>query len=605
MSNLVNYSNFGTTLNNTSIEALRGEPGFGFAVDEFGNYDIQGNDMIGINDITINNDIIYTSPETNNNLVTVLSRDSTDDNKIKETDLNELFNDINVNTISKKDNSFIQVNNNTAFNSGKILISDIDTNITDCSIHVKSNTDACIYLQADRDNIGSTDNPFIYGSQNGGNSAFGLQLDALNIMRITQGNTAGSTNGIIELYTAEVVDNGDNRFDFQNSQRIARFDIGDIDFDTDLDMNANNINAVNNIVTETIDINNLSNDNTKSDFVVWDSITKELKYKNDVYIPDQSVNIDSSPQFTNVKLDSIVSKTSGLSVLNVSSGTVSIPANTLLGLQDRLQFTEIPAPTTPTGLNSIVYRRLGSIKAKGTDGIEHDLINDFNQNLNTNNDVTFNKITSTTDIVINNDLDMTNGNIDNCLSIDSSTVNTNTLNTNGAGFINLLNSMSLVGSGKNITVSSGNDLILTSRVLDNSLTNMLVLDGSNIVKRKTIFYDYNTSLTLSSTTLTTFQTKVTLITSIPATQFYEIGISCIFGNLKKDGESALQCTLNGTPLNTVEINNPVFKNDGQVTCQEMRWIRNLTAGSNTILLRYRNINDTTSIQDAKIWVRSI
>ena len=297
MSISVNYSKFGTSLSDTSLESLRGEPGFGFAVDEFGNYDIQGNCMvdidcldvrgditndtpgnvsfgsnvdmgtnniIGVNDINIANDIVYSSPETNNTLVTVLARDSGDGNKIKETDLSNLpLDNISVNSISQKDNGFIQVNDDTVFSTTSVKLTSVagqESITANNCFHLQSDGDACLYIQADRDGTGGADNPVFLANTSGG--LYGSAIVMSNTggrLQIANGSTADATSGDIQFFTTQITDNGDAPFTLGGSQLLFEIKNSENDSYRNLNLNTNNIVNVNDLDAKGIIVNS---DNT-------------------------------------------------------------------------------------------------------------------------------------------------------------------------------------------------------------------------------------------------------------------------------------------------------------------------------------------------------
>lgn len=230
----MSYSNFGYI---PIDEELRGPPGFGFATDGLGNYDIQNNSFVRVNDINLQS-ISSDGP--------ILVNDPI---QVSYVTMDDLLTD----TIGAKTANVIHTSD-TIFNS-PVKITDVpgqDTITAPQYLHLQSNSRTGIFIQADRDNIGLTDNPFIYCSQDGGNRGFGLQLYGTGEFAMTTGNNIGAGGGVFTFNTAQIAPQGDNRFSFANSLELMRINNSRIDMFRTLDMNGNDITDTNQISVDNI-----------------------------------------------------------------------------------------------------------------------------------------------------------------------------------------------------------------------------------------------------------------------------------------------------------------------------------------------------------------
>src|SRR5690606_9261996 len=96
-----------------------------------------------------------------------------------------------------------------------------DPPASDVQFHIQNNEDAAMWLQADRDGTGGSDNPFFLGTQDAGNLGFQIGMVNTNsAFQIINGNTTDATSGRIELRTMQLINNGDNRPQFSGGNSM-------------------------------------------------------------------------------------------------------------------------------------------------------------------------------------------------------------------------------------------------------------------------------------------------------------------------------------------------------------------------------------------------
>lgn len=149
-------------------------------------------------------------------------------------------------------------------------------------------------------------------------------------------------------------------------------------------------------------------------------------------------------------------------------------------------------------------------------------------------------------------------------------------------------------------------LILSSLTRDLNTVKSLSLDGSNNVKYRTIYYNYNESLSTSTSADTVnWSNKVTLNVTIPETSLYFVGFACIAGSTIKNDTNELRLTEDTVAINTTSMNTPANNNNGELACYNMQWVRNLTAGAHTFTLDFRPVIGTGVIADARIYLFTV
>lgn len=186
---------------------------------------------------------------------------------------------IDVNEINQKDNGFIQINNNTVFTTTSVKLTSVGQNSITAPgcLHLQSDGDTCIYLQADRDNVTETDNPLLLATQDGGLQGMQIGLTTDNELRFIQGAQADAINGFFEFWTQQMTDNGDAPPSFSGGSRLMRLDNDEITSDRNLNLNTNDILNVGTIDPDIIEtpvlFNNGLNNLVSIDFTGMDMNT--------------------------------------------------------------------------------------------------------------------------------------------------------------------------------------------------------------------------------------------------------------------------------------------------------------------------------------------
>lgn len=195
-----------------------------FTIDNTGNTSyrnmlLNGNNIEGVNELqlveltSLNPDIIVAK-----NLEM-----STSDISVNNVHVKGMLANIGVPNIPVGDD--LDMQNNDVINVGNIdSINSVSTNaikLTNVAgqegiinnpgcLHVQSNGDACIYVQSDRDNLGS-DIPLLKGSSNGGSNAFTFSFSSAGTqLQIAHGDTVDNTNGSIAFFSSKFLDTLDN-----------------------------------------------------------------------------------------------------------------------------------------------------------------------------------------------------------------------------------------------------------------------------------------------------------------------------------------------------------------------------------------------------------
>ena len=514
----MSYSNFGYISNE---ESLRGKPGYGYAVDEFGNYDIQNNNFVNVDDIELASisspsEIIFTAPvdlQDNkltvqdlqidavavDNTATVLALNGSnevvtrtvfpspfdqdlnttddvafnsvsvpaidnsggtiiigDDMSFSANDItavnNATINNVIVNSLASSGTS-VSVDNDLTLNNNNISgVNTVSAEVLDCPslsatsgtikinddvvagaslkltsvagedsitspgcLHLQSDTDACIYVQADRDGTAVDDNPLMLATTNGGNYGFAQLISNLvGATQLASGTTANNTSGRFQFFTTQITNNGDAPPLFDNS--LVLFDVSDVENKSlrDFNMDSNNITNGGTITTAILDCPSLTA--TSGTIAMTDNLSMGGNDISGVNVLTFQNSIGSNGKFDSLNVDTISGDSGVAMTIAGDSTSVAFSNNTLVGIQKELQLTETAAPTNPAGLSTKLYRRLGSIKVKDSTGLESDLINNFNQELNTTDSPTF------TGLNLADDLDLNTNNIIDVNSIGCQTI---------------------------------------------------------------------------------------------------------------------------------------------------------------------------------------
>ena len=260
---------------------------------------------------------------------------------------------------------------------------------------------------------------------------------------------------------------------------------------------------------------------------------------------NQSLNGSDTPSFAGLGLTD-----------DLDLNTNDIIDVTNLTLSSVIQITETAAPANPAASSGKVYMRLGSPKFKDSAGTESDLINNFDQSLNTSDTPSF------AGLGLTDDLDL---NANDIIDVANLTVSTN--------------------------------IELTTPVEDTSLNKFAMFDGSGNFKYKDVIFgnEYQSvnSTGTSTTTSATYQNKLTLTSGVVPAGDYIITWYADVSNSDKSKQTEVRIFLDSTTAisefitpNLITDNNPIPYGGSIVTT--------LTNASHTYELDFRSIDATTA-----------
>jgi hypothetical protein len=208
-----------------------------------------------------------------------------------------VFNGISTPTIDNSGGVLV-VNDDIAISNNLLKISDTSTSITSpCHLHIQDAGDACIFLEADTNNVGESDNTFMVMTQDGNTTMLSLGAN-FNNNWIAQWGTGGSEDDRFKfIHNSTITDNGIGVLpSFAGTQtELMSIGIDDINMFVPLDMNTEDINNVG-----TLDFSSTpSLDNTATVLAVNGSgnVVTRTTFPNPF---DQSLNTTDSPTFANI-----------------------------------------------------------------------------------------------------------------------------------------------------------------------------------------------------------------------------------------------------------------------------------------------------------------
>ena len=552
-------------------------------------FDMQNNDLKGVNNISIGNDIVYSGAKTNNLLTTVLSIDTGDGNKIKETDLSSLaLEDIQVNNISQKDNGFIQINDDISLVNGNQLkitdLSPIKTN--DCFIHGQSNDSVCLFLESDVNDDLETDVSYMVLTADGNNTQFELRnaSGASNkILFYTGSGTAGGTQVGYTFYKADVTNNGTGIVgSFSNSNLLLDLDDTGIHAGVNLNLNTNNIIDIDNIEANTAVFNTIANDDTATKLLVLDG-SNNVDYRTVASLPgdsfDQSLNTTDDVLFKELNTSSTGS--SGLFIEANNNNVLGANQEPYISLRGSKLTTdkhgfEISYLESSGSSDKRIKFVSGSTSPALLTGYQFYITDNMVDNTPT-------RPTLPRDTIL---LEMTNGGI------------------SMHRFLNMVNSYIDLNNNdiidiKDIDTSGVVTMSNTANTTDK--TDFLVLDGDIVKKQTHVFgteFNNVSSITVSSTTSALFVQKANITTFLPAGD-YLISWYCEITNSNKNNATEVRIQLdNATNLSNIKSPQLLVAEDYIPFSGSI--VQTLTLGVHDFDLDYRALATTARIRNAYI-----
>lgn len=324
--------------------------------------------------------------------------------------------DINVNTISTFDTGKTVIIDDTIL-SKNLKITDVvgQDSITaqDC-LHLQSNQNACLYLQADRDNTGGVDRAFISMSQQGGNECLQVSLSSTGITQFASGNTGNATSGHFQFFTTQFINNADDVPPFTGSSLIMEMDNNEIDLLRNLDLSGFDITAVNEITISTLrgtgggDIEVSSN---------LEMSTKDINVNNlfvkgivaNIGQPDIPVNDDLDMQQNDIlNVLNLTNTTDNISINPQPNGFLLMDTNANIALNDGYLSWNTPVGVTtpvPGGFQGFLYKSGANLLWETGAGITT-LNNSFGANFN---QLTSATLTTTNSVTYANGINLVSG----------------------------------------------------------------------------------------------------------------------------------------------------------------------------------------------------
>jgi len=467
---------------------------------------------------------------------------------------NVLINDldtstISVNTISKLDNTYIKLDDRTVCTNPMKITRINNTNIdTSVDLHIQSSASTSIWLQADTDNTGFDKPTILFTGTAGGQ---GAKIDLVNdtILKLEAGKTANSTSGQIDFYSAQAVNNGENKPTFINETRFGTFKMSGSTLSTDLNLDTHTLSGVTTLGTSTLNVSNQTN-------TVNEILTGKMKLTNIV----GDTTLTPSASILQIRANGINQP----SILIESDTTDIIPANGgVITMQN----------DAGNDVFEIFQSTTGEVFQTSSNGFQF----------------------STCTVSVPKVNDISTIGVYNAKFLISSLKNTSLQNLDMS-----TNNINNVG-----TLTSNN---LTLSTLSNTLTSSQYLvrnAGTNVIEyRNPLYVGYLESLGLSTSTDTVnYVNKITFTDTFPA-GIYVINLYASVGNSNGDRITYLQIR---EDLNTIETDLAKPKVDivnGKVT-MNMMYIRTLTAGSHTFYLDYKPQANTGRIENTVIVVRQL
>ncbi len=474
---------------------------------------------------------------------------------------------IETDLISTKTTGQINIDDDLVFNNN-VKISNIvlDQAVpAEVPLHLRGIGTMGTWIESDVNGIG-LQNPYLVltNCMNRVGTELSLTDDdgvAFTEFNLIAGVTANATGGRVDIYTAQMTDNIDAKPTFATLSRMFRFANGGNLCERNLSMESNDITNAGSITSDTLILNSVATDNTNTNLLSIDG-SGNVEIRTVASIPptnpfDQTLNTTDDVQFDDVKCGTISGITSGTAMtVTADSTSVALAPGTILGILNTIQFTETGAPSNPPALSGKVYMRIGSPKFKDSAGTESDLINNFDQSLNTSDTPSF------AGLGLTDDLDL---NANDIIDVANLTVSTN--------------------------------IELTTPVEDTSLNKFAMFDGSGNFKYKDVIFgnEYQSvnSTGTSTTTSATYQNKLTLTSGVVPAGDYIITWYADVSNSDKSKQTEVRIFLDSTTAisefitpNLITDNNPIPYGGSIVTT--------LTNASHTYELDFRSIDATTA-----------
>lgn len=573
------YSKFGTIANDTNgFIGQPGEPGIGFVLTPGGNYDIQNKNLENVNSIdtatilnsagslSVNSDmslganalstgtIAISSIATDETQTDMLMIDGTNTIVKRTTPINPFDQTVNISdavTLGKVNADSVEMISSTA----SVYISDITGgNTSGCQIHVANRVGACVFLEADTNNIGvDPQNSYITMSQDGNNTGLEISGQDDDNYHLTFGAATGS--GLV-VNNSIITDNGRGILPtFSAKDPIIKMLPASVE------------------INKPLTITSIAQDNTNTNLLSMgvDGVV-DLTDITTINNFDQSLNTTDSVIFQNI----------------TSPGNTFIDNGTI-----RVTSTALDGGFTPSDVQLHVR---GTVDDQPTIFMEGDPNN--NQTGNSNRLVFQNNAGQDHFEIHQEPLASV---VQSSLPIKFKSTPVTIARTNELSTIGVATEQLEIAS---TGVTIANDLILPTRVNDNTQTSVLVLDGTNVVKTRLMetHYSYTESLPLStSTDIVNFINKVSHSANIIYAGVYEVGFSTLVGNSARNQNTVCRLRLNGVNINQVRISKAKQTSNNDMSAMSQKYLLTLAVGINVIELQYKPLANTGRIQDARVY----
>lgn len=527
-----NYSKFGVQ---TGLGDLTGPAGTGFATDEFGNYDFQGHSVVNADDIglvsitsasgttIINSNLDLTNKNiTNVNDVSLVSISSasgiigvTGDLDMENNDIISCDN-LQVSTLSNNATSYILSGNDMIINNQLKIRDNANNSITTgADLELESDGDINLLLTADSNNSGQ-EGVNIWMTCENNNRGGLIQNKYDHSMNFIAYDAFSVNSGSFTFNTAQQLNGGANSLPSLGAP-ATWFSISNVEIDSfkDLNMNTNDVANIDNATSNKFYVNTPTNNESQTNVVMWNGTSKELEYRTSFPNPfDQDLNTTDTPSFVGLTTDQLTFSTTP---------------------------TQDDAETRLLCLNTaddvVEYRLATTI-----------LNNPFNQSLNTTDSPTFSNIT------INTNADLTQGNLNNVLQINNTSDNI-TITPQTSGYM-------LMGTGTNIGLQDGylqfyNPTNPTPSV-GGGFVGVVYKDGSDLAyrvgstsydtyrlnKSLQVYQNYTDTTTYTTTSLSYVSTGTDIsYTNLP-TGDYLVLFNCEMSNSSASVETRLGLVIN-------------------------------------------------------------
>jgi len=547
--------------------------------------------------------------------------------------------------------SVVKINDDTVFTTQSVKLTTVagqDSITQPGCLHLQSQDNTCIFLEADTNWSGVSDVPYIMFSQDGNHTAMNI-TGANNIYSIIASSTTAPG---LDLSIGVTADNGIGVVPTINSI-VPKIQIRSTStlFKQDSNMSNNNIINTSDVELESItanttnivmnsdidmsnnDIINLANINTGGNLAIGSNIlmgTNNISNVGDLSINGMLKNIGAPNIQVGDDLDMLTNNIEDLGLLNFATTPATDNANTNIltieagGNVEIRTVASLPA-VNPFDQDLNIADDVQFARVYITDPLEAGIFIEANNNDNVGNETPYLSLQGSGTggklygMEINYDTSGSDRRVNFVSGVHSATLLegfqfwTTELMTDNSPLrptIPLTNLKFEIGGVTNISyqdfqVTSGNSLILPSIVSDTSNDYLVIDSGDNAVKKRTIVFGNNyatvQSLGESTTVSTGYSVKTSMTTPTVPAGDYKIEWSCEITSSDVNERAYSRVNLDsGTILAEVKVGPILVASDYQPCSGSM--IRTLTNATHLIEFEYRSSvgSATAKIRNASI-----